>query len=259
MRLSYIKTSGMMTLREIARNRFALVLLVTIPALFFTLVWLTTGDNPVAFRLASVSEDTIVEVSARQESLVFIGIAAVGLLASFLAMNLIQKNAGVNRRLIVCGYHPGELILAKLVVMICVVAMISVYVGAMLSLFFRPKHFGFVIFGLALAGLVHACYGLLVGAIVRRELEGMLLIVLLVNIDAGWLQNPIFYADAHNKEIIRYLPAYFPSQASIVSAFTDHSASGPVLGSIVYGLGLLIAALAIYFWRMRIRRVVGGR
>ena len=254
MRLSYIKVSGVMTIKEIVRNRFALILLLTIPALFFALVWLTTGDNLVAFKLASVSESTVVEVSSRQESLIFIGVAAVGLLASFLAMNLIQRNSDVNRRLIVGGYHPAELIAAKLSVLICVVAVISVYIGIVLSLLFQPRHFGFVILGFALAGFVHACYGLLVGALVRRELEGMLLIVLLVNIDAGWLQNPIFYAEAHNKELIRYLPAYFPSQASIVSAFTDHSIAGPLVGSLVYGVGLLTVALIIYFLRMRIKR-----
>lgn len=254
MRVAYIKTGGVMTAKEMARNRFALILLFTIPALFFTLVSLTTGDNLVAFKLASISEDTIVEVSARKESLIFIGVAAVGLLTSFLALNLIQKSSDVNRRLILCGYRPSELVLAKLSVLLCVVVLISCYVGAMLLPFFRPKHFLFVVLGFALAGFVHSCYGLLVGAIVRREMEGILLIVLLVNIDAGWLQNPIYYAEAQNKALIRHLPAYFPSQASIVSAFTDHAISSPFVGSIVYGSILLFISLLIYFWRMRIKR-----
>ncbi|MCA1625605.1 MAG: ABC transporter permease [Acidobacteria bacterium] len=254
MRLTYIKTSAVMTMREMARNRFALILLFTIPVLFFTLVSLTMGDNLVAFKLASISEETIVEVSAQKQSLIFIGVAAVGLLTSFLAMNLIQKDSDVNRRLILCGYRPSELIFAKLVVLLCVVVLISCYVGAILMLFFRPENFPFVILGFALAGFVHSCYGLLVGAIVRREMEGILLIVLLVNIDSGWLQNPIFYAEAQNKTLIRFLPAYFPSQASIVSAFTDYGISNPIVGSIIYGSGLLLISLAIYFWRMKIKK-----
>ena len=258
MRLSYIKTGGGMTLKEMARNRFALILLVTIPVLFFTLVSMTMGDNLVVFKLASISEDTIVEVSARKQSLIFIGVAAVGLLTSFLAMNLIQKESDVNRRLVLCGYRPSELILAKLGVLLCVVVLISAYVGALLLLFFRPENLAFMILGLVLAGFVHACYGLLVGALVRRELEGVLLIVLLVNIDSGWLQNPIFYAEAQNKFLIRFLPAYFPSQASMVSAFTDHPISGPVAGSVIYGSGLLLIALAIYFRRMKIKKTHTG-
>jgi len=257
MRLSYIKTDSLMTMRAMMRNRFALVVLLTIPALFFTLVWLTTGDHPVIFRLASVSDETAIEVGARDESLVFVGVAVVGLLSSFLAMNLVQKNTEENRRLILCGFHPAELVVAKLLGMIVVVAAISLYVGLMLSLFFRPLHFVSLVIGLALSGFVHACYGLLVGTVMRRELEGVLLIVLLVNIDAGWLQNPLYYAEAHNKALIRYLPAYFPSQASIASAFTDHSTADARIGSLVYGGALLSGALAIYFYRMKVVRRVG--
>ena len=242
-----------MTALELARNRFALVLLFTIPALFFTLVWLTTGDDPVAFRLASVADDAVVEVSARRQSIVFIGISAVGLLSAFLAMSLMQKNADANRRLIVCGYRSAELIISKLLVMVLFVALISLYVALLQALFFRPLRFGYVVLGLGAAGFVHACYGLVVGALVRREMEGMLLVVLLVNIDAGWLQNPVFYAEAHNKALIRYLPAYFPSQATIVSAFTDHALTAALLGSVVYGLCLLLIGILIYFWRVRIR------
>ena len=254
MRLTYITTGIVMTMKETARSRFALILLLTVPVLFFALVSLTMGDNPVAFRLASISEDTITEVSAQKQSLIFIGVAAVGLLTSFLAMNLVQKGSDVNRRLILCGYRPSELILAKLGVLLGVVVLISVYVGTLLLPFFRPENFPFVIVGFALAGFVHSCYGLLVGALVRRELEGVLLIVLLVNIDAGWLQNPIFYAEAQNKALIRFLPAYFPSQASIVAAFTEHSISGAVAGSLFYGGALLLIALAVYFRRMKIQK-----
>jgi hypothetical protein len=253
-RVGYVKTSCVMTAKELGRNRFALVLLVVIPMLFFTLVSLSTSEHPVAFRLASVSEDTVVQVSARNETLLFIGIAAVGLLSSFLALNLIQRNAAVNRRLILCGFRSSELILAKLSVLLLAVLVISLYVGLLLLVFFRPEHFVNVVLGFVLAGFVHLCYGLLVGTTVKRELEGILLIVLLVNIDAGWLQNPVYYAEAQNKILIRRLPAYYPSQVSVVSAFTDHSIFSPFIGSVAYGALLLIAALLIYWWRMRIVR-----
>jgi len=73
-------------------------------------------------------------------------------------------------------------------------------------------------------------------------------------IDAGWLQNPIDYADAQNKAIIRHLPAYFPSQLSMASAFTEHSVIPSLLGGLAYGSILLLAAMAIFWRRMRIRK-----
>ena len=75
---------------------------------------------------------------------------------------------------------------------------------------------------------------------------------LLTNIDVGWLQNPIYYADAQNQALIRHLPAYFPSQVSMVSAFTDYSILFHVLGGVTYGVVLLVLALLIYTLRMRL-------
>ena len=254
MRLTYIRATSAMTVRELLRSRIALVLLFVIPTLFYALIMLTTTNRTIAFKLASVSEEVVVEVSERSESLIFVGLAAVGLLTSFLAMNLVQKHAEVNRRLVLSGYKPSELIVGKFAVLLGVIILIALYVGALLLLFDSPKNFPLVIFGFALGGYVYGTYGLLVGSLFKRELEGILLIVLLANIDAGWLQNPIYYAEAQSKWIIRHLPAYFPSQMAMVAAFTDQSVWGPLTGSLVYGSIFLIVALFVYFRRMRIQQ-----
>lgn len=260
MRLGHVRTSASMTMKECARNRFALVLLFVIPTLFCTLVSMTTSERALAFELASVGEGIVVEVSARRESLIFIGVACVGLLTSFLALSLIQKDSEANRRLVLCGYRAAELVVAKLTVLMGAVLLIAVYVASILLLWFTPRHFLLVVLGLVLAGFVHACYGLLVGSFARRDLEGVLLIVLLVNIDAGWLQNPVYYAEAQNHTLIRSLPAYFCAQATMVAAFTDHSVGWPFVWGLLYGAGLLGAALIIVIWKTRITRtaVVDG-
>ena len=103
MRLSYVATGALMTVRELLRNRVVLIMLFVIPSVFYTLVALTTPDRPIAFKLASVSEDTFVSVSQKSESLIFIGLAAVGFLTSFVAMTLSRRDVDVNRRLVVCG------------------------------------------------------------------------------------------------------------------------------------------------------------
>jgi hypothetical protein len=254
MRLNYIKTGCVMTVRELMRNRVALILLFGIPTLFYALVALTTTDRRIIFILASILEGTIVEVSERSESLIFIGLAAIGLLASFLALNLVQKHAHVNRRLVLCGYRSSELITSKLAVLLCAIILIGCYIATILFFFFQPKHLILVVIGFIAGGYIYGCYGLLVGTIFKRELEGILFIVLLVNIDAGWLQNPIYYAEAQNKAIIRHLPAYFPSQVSMISAFTDNSIITPLIESLVYGSILLFATLIIFWWKMRLQR-----
>ena len=110
------------------------------------------------------------------------------------------------------------------------------------------------IFGLMLIGFVYGCYGLTIGSLIKGKLEGVFFIVILANIDAGWLQNPMYYAEAHNSVIIRYLPAYFPSQSAIIAAFTDYSGANAQISSILYGIGFLILALLIFYNKMRIKK-----
>ena len=120
-------------------------------------------------------------------------------------------------------------------------------------IFFEPKNFLLVVLGFIMIGFVYGSYGLLVGSLLKGELEGILLITLLANIDVGWLQNPIFYAGALNKMIIKGLPAFYPSQLSIITAFSGHSAGNAFGGSLVYGTTLLLLSMLIFWLKMRKR------
>ncbi len=240
-------------LREQGRSRFALVLLLVVPATFYAVARLTGSPQPVAFELGSLGPDVLIRVPQVQEIAVFIGLAATGLLTSFVGLRLSQRDVEPSRRLVACGYRASELLAARLGVLLLLTAGVSLVVSAGLPvLFFRPSRGWPLLGAFALCGLVYGAYGLLVGALVRRELEGILLIALLANLDVGWLQNPVWYAEAQRQWVIRALPAYFPSQAAMASAFTDRSPAGPFLGGAAYALGLLsLAALA---WSLRMRR-----
>jgi hypothetical protein len=258
MRMKQLAVEWEMTTRKLARNRFALVLLLVIPALFYAIMMLTNRDTPIPIELASGagegSEPLVLEVSQRDESLVFVGLASVGLLTSFLALNVVQKNGGVNQRLVLCGYRPAEMVTAKLLAVSCVVAVVGVYTGGILRFLFVPQRYGMVMLGFILGAFVYGCDGLLVGVLFRRELVGILFIVLLANIDVGWLQNPASYASSTNQWIIRVLPGHLPSQVSMLGAFTDREAKWPILGSLAYGAGLLVLAILAFSLRTRVRR-----
>ncbi len=254
MRLTSFFVSFAMNGRELLRNRLALLLLFVVPSLFFLLMVLTTRETLVAFKLGSVAGEPVIEVNQRREALVFIGVAAVGLVAAFLGLNLAQRQLAVNRRLILCGYHSTEIATAKVALLLCVTLAVALYVTLLLRVCFALRHPETTVLGLMLTGFVYGTYGLLVGALLRRELEGILLVVLLVNIDAGWLQNPLYYADAQNQAIIRFLPAFFPSQTTMISAFSDHDITGPLLQGLFYGIMFLLLAFALLWFRTRMRK-----
>ena len=195
---SPLSTAFVLTGMTLLRNRVALTLFVVLPVLFYLLIVITTTDAPVAFTLAAVSADTMIEVSRREEALVFMGLAAVGFISAFLGFYLISRQTEVSRRLLLCGYRSWQVVATRLAVLGCAIVAVSLFCGALLLGFFVPRHVGNVVLGFVLVGTVYGCYGLLAGSIFRRELEGVLSIVLLTNIDVAWLQNPIFYTESKN-------------------------------------------------------------
>jgi len=246
-----IITGLSMILRMLVRQKIVIILLLIIPVFFLTIVEFTTSDRLLPFQLASLEDDVFINISEKGISFIFFAVASSGFLVSFLALNLIQKNNEVNRRLIICGYHPNELLISILTALLLVILLIAGYVGLLTNLYYPIDHPGRFMLGLVLIGFVYGSYGLLVGSLIKGELEGILMIVLLVNIDVGWLQNPLFYAESQNQIIIKFLPAYFPSQTAIITAVTDYSATAAAIKGIFYGLVFLITSMLVFFFKMR--------
>lgn len=254
MRTMRIITGLSMILKMLLRRKIILISLVVIPLVFLTIVELTASTKMILFRLASLDEMVFIEESQKRISLIFFSITSSGFLVSFLALNLIQIDSDVNRRLVVCGYRPFELLIANLLSLLLMILSIAIYIGLLINSFVSVRHLPLFIFGLTLIGFVYGCYGLAVGSLIKGKLEGVFFIVMLANIDAGWLQNPMYYAEAQNNVIIRYLPAYFPSQSAIIAAFTDYSGTMARLYSVLYGSGFLILSLLIFHNKMRIKK-----
>jgi len=249
-----IITGLYMILKMLFRRRIVLLLMVLMPIIFLGVVRLTASSRAIPFRLASLSEAVFIMEPLRNISLIFFSLTATGFLVSFLALSLIQSNSDANRRLVICGYHPFELLISNLIALLLIIILTAAYIGLLINIFFRVDHFFAYVFGLTLIGFVYGCYGLTVGSLVRGRLEGVFLIVMLANIDAGWLQNPMYYAEASNNAIIRLLPAYYPAQSAIISAFTDYSVSRAAFLSLLYGTCFLVISLMVYYYRMKIRK-----
>jgi len=254
MRTMRILTGLSMISKMLFRRKIILIALIVIPLVFLTIVELTAPSRIIPFRIASLDIRIFIRELLKEIALVFFAVTSSGFLVSLIALNLVQIENDVNRRLVICGYHPFELLISNLLVLLLLIITIAVYIGLLVSWFVPISHFPMFIFGLMLIGYVYGCYGLAIGSMIKGKLEGVFFIVLLANIDSGWLQNPMYYAGAHNNAIIRYLPAYYPSQSAIIAAFTDYSGANAIVYSILYGTGFLILALLIFYNKMRIKK-----
>lgn len=248
-----IRVSAALVARDLVRNRIAAVLLLVIPTVLYLLIWITMGERSVPFQLSALG-DEVLTAGERDLSLLFMGMTAISGLSAFVAFVLVLRPIAADRRLTFEGYRPGELLLAKVLVMLAAIFFVALYVTVLLPLFFQPSRPAGVFSAFLLTSLVYGALGMAIGAIVRQELEGILVILLLVNVDAGWLQNPVFYGHAHNQEVIRALPGHYPGQVAMLSAFTEAGLGPEITTALGYAGVLLLAAAALYWRRVRVRR-----
>jgi hypothetical protein len=259
LRRSYLDSIGRVTLlakmlfKDLLRRRVTLLLLFIVPALFDVLILVTTADQDVPVVFGILSDDIHI-VNRRALAFVFLGVAAVGFLTSFLGFYLVFQRTETDRRLVLCGYRPEEIIISKLVVLTIIVAAIAVYEAAIILPFFEPQHIELMLLGLFLGGLIYGCYGLFIGSISIHELEGIFLIVLLANIDVGWLQNPSYFKDSANRTVIESLPGFLPTQLASLGAFTHEFSFEALAGSLLYASTFLLVAMFAFWIRVRIRR-----
>src|SRR5712692_2611821 len=132
MRLRSIATSAAMTARESLRNRLVIALGLLLPVIFFAIVFATTRSRPVPVELGAAASSQPLQIDERRQTLIFIAVAAAGLLAAFFAANLVQRRVDANRRLVLCGYRPGELLLARFAILLAIVATSSIYIWLLL-------------------------------------------------------------------------------------------------------------------------------
>jgi hypothetical protein len=248
-----VRVSAALVARDLVRNRVATVMLLVIPTVLYLLIWITMGERPVPFQLSALG-DRVLTAGERDLSLLFMGMTAISGLSAFVAFVLVLRPVAADRRLTFEGYRPAELLLAKVAVMLAAIVVVALYVSALLPLFFQPERALGVFGAFLLTSLVYGALGMVVGSIVRQELEGILVILLLVNVDAGWLQNPVFYGHANNQEVIRMLPGHFPGQVAMLSAFTDSGPAPEVAAALAYAGAALLLAAALFWRRVRVRR-----
>jgi hypothetical protein len=237
------------------RQKIVLLLLVGIPTLFIFIVQLTGSARDILFEVGIAETKTMIKATEANVSLIFVSMAIIGFLSSFVSLSLVQQYKSVNRRLVICGYYPVELMLSALTVMFFIIVLLVLCIGFSMQFFFQPLYFWPMLLGMLFNGLIYGGYGMLVGYMTNGALEGTLTVILLANIDAGWLQNPLILSEARNKIIIQLLPAYYPTQLSVGAAFADVPLQRSIFICLAYMLFFFGAAFLISYYDMRIKQV----
>lgn len=234
-------------LYEQMRNRMALLLLIIFVPTWDYLFWLVISKDPLSFLFRAAN--LFIQVNGRELSLLTAGLYAITLIVGFMLFASTRKNTQFDRRLVLCGYPQSLLILAKLTALFAVAVLVSLYTGIVLFAFWQPDSFLLVWLGLFLSALCYGALGLLLGVLVRGELEGFFLIIMISLIDTS-LQNPLGNPVA-NQDFLKWFPSYAPMQFAVAGAFAKVMPWVYLLYSLAWPLGLALIGLAIFMWKTR--------
>ncbi|WP_199931253.1 ABC transporter permease [Streptomyces sp. CB02923] len=235
------------------RNRLAMVL-----ACVFVPVWIIVGrvcalDTVVRYRLDILDVDAV--GLANRVGQVSNALSAIMLITGFMMFTETFKAGEMDRRLVLAGYSRLPLLLAKVAALFVVASVLAGYTVVWLSLFLPVEQFWPLVLALLAAGLAYGGIGLLLGSLVRGELEGFFTVVMLSLIDSG-VQNPAL--EAANLPGLSVLPSYGAAQSALAASFTRTGPGAHPLLAVAWCAATLALTLLVFHVRTRSYRTGTG-
>lgn len=215
-----ITTALSMTGREFLRRRGMIALMVGVPVFGFVVIFLALPQQPAA--LDAIENDVVVRVALTQPEL-FGGLSAlayVGLLSGVTGLYLLRSAMAADRRLMVAGYSPLELMSARILLLVLINLVLSLFLVGLMLFFLMPRQLPAFVLAVFWAAVIYSFYGGLIGVLVRNELGGIIAVLFLANIDVGYLEIP-GYSTVLEEWWAVLLPGYFPTQLAIDAGFTS--------------------------------------
>ncbi|HUX88329.1 MAG TPA: efflux RND transporter periplasmic adaptor subunit [Chloroflexota bacterium] len=240
-----------MMLREFTRRRLTQVLLVVVPPLMILSVYYDLPQSNIAIDVVenTVSFSTIVD--QRTVTVAFITLFTISFLAAFFGFYLMLSAKQVDRRLVLCGYQPFEILAARSIILLTLCVLLTIYVLLILTPFFTPDNWPSFFGGMLLCALIYGLYGKIVGILIARELEGTWVVMVLPFLDTGYLEVPGF-SSVLNAGWLKLMPGYFPSRITIDSAFTVVFDVGhDFVGGVVYAACFWLLAAGLFWYATR--------
>ena len=239
-----------LSLLEAWRNKTGLFLFFCIPAVFMGIVQLTAGTGYVSVNLYYPGETYRALLIIRNVCMVFGATGVCAFLSAYYALLLFHRDFEYYRYCVFSGLRPLHFLAGRFgffVTLIVFLAAATTGLAASLVNIERPLD---AFAGFLLTGVVYGAIGATFGMLVKDFLVGFLLVAVLADIDPAWLQNPVYYSAGQNVEIIKWLPAFYPSQYVFSAAFMVDNNPFACRASLAYAAVLLAVLFAIIAVRL---------
>jgi hypothetical protein len=223
--------------REHLRAPLTLVLLVAIPA-FFVLIFASV--------LGEFAKALGGDLMAQSATAIGAGWAAA-FLSGTLAFFQVSSSRAADRRLAAAGLGPVRVAVSRIVAALAIGLTVSAV--AFVTLWLRsgighPFHAAVAIFAFA---AIYIGIGALVGAFVKGQLEGSLLVMLVFSVDA--FSGPQMTSNG----LVSWTPTRNAANLLIAAGGAEGSPGGDWIGAAAVALGALAVALVAFWFAARSR------
>jgi hypothetical protein len=221
------------------REPFNIALTLLLPALSIQIYGVSLSQFPdIGLFAAAGSLTTTGQITG--------AVFATGALAGVLGLFQMISARNADRRLVISGFRPSDLILSRFTTILVVSLAISAVSTATLA-WLLSDSFGaplIAVGGLVIAGVTYGLLGMLIGTLLPRELEGSLLLVILADMDNVFASG-LFNIDA---SITQFAPLSHPHEIVSQAVFDGSLATAHLLPAAAFiGLfGLLSVGAYAY-------------
>ena len=248
-----LDTAIRLSLAGQVRNRFAWILLVAFIPVWYLLIGSMIAHHEVGFSLRATGATLVVD--GHDLTLITAGLNSITLITGFVVFAAVRRSRAFDRRLVLSGYRPAALIAAKTGAALVQAVAIGAYATIIMLFFWRPAAIWAVAVTFMLAAATYAALGLLLGVLVRGDLEGFFLIIMISLLDT-FLQNPVDNPLA-NKPILEFFPSYGSTQFAAAGAF--HHQVLASMAAVSVGWTTAFALLGLIVLRLRMPRPAAWR
>lgn len=219
-------------LREFARRPTTLVMLLALPPVVVETYGVAVESFPALPGLGA-DPATVGRLTGTLFAVAFLA----GLIGLFQAVSARRGD----ERLALCGFPRHELLATRLLTMLLVAGLGAVVAFAAFAWRVDVAAPALAFGVLVLAGVVYGLFGLVVGTLLPRDLEGSLVLVFLADVDNA-LSSGLFDVGP----VARVAPLYHPHELFAAAVFEGTLADGYLAPTLAYLAVLVVVAFAAY-------------
>lgn len=233
-----------MGLREYARTPVLLALVVFLPAYFAGILVFLLPESSVPIEVAG--EGTVAVPSSELYGVLLVPLMSA-LVGGVAGLFLLLNARDADGRLVVAGYRPIQLLLARVgLLAVAAAAAAGVSLGV-LAVEVVPERLGWFVAASVVAGLTYGLVGALAGLALSR-LAGVYLLLFAPMVDVFFFQNPMV-RDPH--WLAAYLPGHFATEAAVDAGFSATASLEPLGRALAYLVAVGAVAAVAYYRSMR--------